>query len=163
MAKDSDFLTNLTDFLYPRHKYRGQFKPEYLVFNSNLQEFSLPREFNLLLEQAYGNLPLGNYTRWRKVRVPSRVAAGDLRDLDFPDAWVGGAGEGERQRRRVGGDVAHVDVNCWATLVIITVVDVAMALVLITTGISFEQMDIVCYKNTKQIKNSLNHAKMSRV
>jgi hypothetical protein len=33
MAKDSDFLANLTDFLYPHHRYYGQFKPEYLVFN----------------------------------------------------------------------------------------------------------------------------------
>jgi hypothetical protein len=28
------------DFLYPRSRYRGQVKPENLVFNANLQEFS---------------------------------------------------------------------------------------------------------------------------
>lgn len=28
------------DFLYPRSRYQGQFKPENLVFNANLQEFS---------------------------------------------------------------------------------------------------------------------------
>ncbi len=28
------------DFLFPRSRYRGQVKPENLVFNANLQEFS---------------------------------------------------------------------------------------------------------------------------
>ncbi|HLO87158.1 MAG TPA: hypothetical protein VK203_19430 [Nostocaceae cyanobacterium] len=40
MAHDSDFLADLSDFLYPHNQYYGQFKPEYLVFNANLQEFS---------------------------------------------------------------------------------------------------------------------------
>ena len=40
MKQESDFLSELCDFLYPRHPYYGQFKPEYLVFNANLQEFS---------------------------------------------------------------------------------------------------------------------------
>lgn len=29
-----------TDFLYPRSRYQGTVKPENLVFNANLQEFS---------------------------------------------------------------------------------------------------------------------------
>ncbi len=29
-----------SDFLYPRHRYRGQWTPENLAFNANLQEFS---------------------------------------------------------------------------------------------------------------------------
>jgi len=33
-------MTNLTDFLYSRSRYYGQVKPENLVFNANLQEFS---------------------------------------------------------------------------------------------------------------------------
>lgn len=33
-------MTNFTDFLYPRSRYYGQVKPENLVFNANLQEFS---------------------------------------------------------------------------------------------------------------------------
>ncbi|MCM0590196.1 MAG: DUF7219 family protein [Gloeotrichia echinulata DVL01] len=40
MKQESDFLSELCDFLYPRHPYYGHFKPEYLVFNANLQEFS---------------------------------------------------------------------------------------------------------------------------
>lgn len=27
-------------FIYPRRRYCGQFKPEYLVYNANLQEFA---------------------------------------------------------------------------------------------------------------------------
>jgi len=31
---------NTSDFLYPRARYRGQFTPERLAFNANLQEFA---------------------------------------------------------------------------------------------------------------------------
>jgi hypothetical protein len=31
---------NKTDFFFPRARYYGQVKPENLVFNANLQEFS---------------------------------------------------------------------------------------------------------------------------
>jgi sulfopyruvate decarboxylase TPP-binding subunit len=34
MSEDKD------DFLYPRSRYRGDFKPENVVFNANLQEFT---------------------------------------------------------------------------------------------------------------------------
>ncbi|MBD2253900.1 DUF7219 family protein [Nostoc parmelioides] len=40
MNPQSDVLLELCDFLYPRSPYYGQFKPEYLAFNANLQEFS---------------------------------------------------------------------------------------------------------------------------
>ena len=30
---------NRDEFLYPRSRYRGQMKPEHLVFNANLQDF----------------------------------------------------------------------------------------------------------------------------
>lgn len=40
MKHQSDILSELNDFLYPRSPYYGQFKPEYLVFNANLQDFS---------------------------------------------------------------------------------------------------------------------------
>ncbi|MCW5316864.1 hypothetical protein GTQ43_24510 [Nostoc sp. KVJ3] len=40
MNHKPDFLSELCDFLYPRSSYYGQLKPEYLVFNANLQEFS---------------------------------------------------------------------------------------------------------------------------
>ena len=40
MRQESDLLSEICDFLYPRSSYYGQFKPEYLVFNANLQEFA---------------------------------------------------------------------------------------------------------------------------
>jgi hypothetical protein len=33
-------VKQLSEFLFPRSRYYGQFKPENLVFNANLQEFS---------------------------------------------------------------------------------------------------------------------------
>lgn len=33
-------MKNSHDFLYPYSRYRGQVKPENLVFNANLQEFA---------------------------------------------------------------------------------------------------------------------------
>lgn len=33
-------MTNQHDFLYPRSRYRGNVKPENMVFNANLQEFA---------------------------------------------------------------------------------------------------------------------------
>ena len=40
MKTTSDFLTELSDFLYPRSQYYGESKTEYLQFNLQLQEFS---------------------------------------------------------------------------------------------------------------------------
>ncbi|MFH7029427.1 MAG: hypothetical protein ACHBN1_29560 [Heteroscytonema crispum UTEX LB 1556] len=43
MTEKFDFPSNqyqLYNFLYPRNNYYGEFKPEYLVFNANIQEFS---------------------------------------------------------------------------------------------------------------------------
>jgi hypothetical protein len=31
---------DINNFLYPLHRYRGQFTPEALLFNANLQEFA---------------------------------------------------------------------------------------------------------------------------
>jgi hypothetical protein len=33
-------MTNKDDFIYPRGRYYGQVRPENLLFNANLQEFS---------------------------------------------------------------------------------------------------------------------------
>lgn len=38
--KNSDSLNSLDRFLYPRYPYWGEFIPEHLVFNANLQEFA---------------------------------------------------------------------------------------------------------------------------
>lgn len=61
MKQESDLLSELCDFLYPRSPYNGNYKPEYLVFNANLQEFaqrvgyisSLQTNGKLSPEEAY--------------------------------------------------------------------------------------------------------------
>jgi hypothetical protein len=40
MKYQHDFLVELSDFLYPRTPYSGEYKSEYLQFNANLQDFS---------------------------------------------------------------------------------------------------------------------------
>ncbi|MBD2627137.1 DUF7219 family protein [Trichormus variabilis] len=76
MAKDSDFLANLTDFLYPRHRYHGQFKPEYLVFNSNLQEFSQRVNYICNLQTAGKLSPEDAYTQikmlWKQLKTAKK-------------------------------------------------------------------------------------------
>ena len=44
------------DFLYPRHSYHGEVKPENLVFNSNLQEFAQKINYICNLETG-GKVP----------------------------------------------------------------------------------------------------------
>ena len=42
MNQHANFLSEISDFLYPRSSYNGEYKDkvEYLVFNAHLQEFS---------------------------------------------------------------------------------------------------------------------------
>jgi hypothetical protein len=48
--------SRIDDFLYPRHSYHGQIKPENIVFNSNLQEFAQKTSYICNLETG-GKLP----------------------------------------------------------------------------------------------------------
>ncbi len=43
-------MADRTDFLYPRTRYYGQVKPENLVFNANLQEFTQKISYICALE-----------------------------------------------------------------------------------------------------------------
>jgi len=55
---------NRDEFLYPRSRYRGEFKPEHLVFNANLQDFvqrvsyisALQTGGKISAEQAYQDI-----------------------------------------------------------------------------------------------------------
>ncbi len=47
-----DYQVDKENFLYPRSRYRGQVKPENLVFNANLQEFAQRVSFITNLETA---------------------------------------------------------------------------------------------------------------
>jgi hypothetical protein len=45
-------MTNKSDFMYPHIPYRGQVKPENLIFNANLQEFAQKISFICNLETS---------------------------------------------------------------------------------------------------------------
>jgi hypothetical protein len=55
-----------SDFLYPRSRYRGQVKPENLVFNANLQEFAQRVSYICNLETNGKISPEESY---REIRV----------------------------------------------------------------------------------------------
>ncbi len=55
MSKASDF------FLYSNNRYNGEFTPEKLVFNSNLQEFTQKVSFICSLESAGKLTPEESY------------------------------------------------------------------------------------------------------
>jgi hypothetical protein len=40
MNQEVNLLSELYDFFYPQDQYYGQFNPEYLAFNANLQDFA---------------------------------------------------------------------------------------------------------------------------
>jgi len=48
---------NRNEFLYPRSRYRGEFKPEHLVFNANLQGFAQRVSYISAL-QTGGKIPV---------------------------------------------------------------------------------------------------------
>jgi hypothetical protein len=76
MAKDRDFLSTLHEFLYPINRYYGQFKPEYITFNANLQEFSQRVSYICNL-QTNGKLsPEDAYTQiqrlWKQLKLSKK-------------------------------------------------------------------------------------------
>jgi hypothetical protein len=54
--RNNDKERDKQDFLYPRSSYRGNVKPENLVFNANLQEFAQKVSYICNLETG-GKLP----------------------------------------------------------------------------------------------------------
>ncbi|MBD2359856.1 hypothetical protein [Anabaena sp. UHCC 0399] len=84
MSEQSDFLSNLSDFLYPRSCYYGQFKPEYLVFNANLQEFAqrvsyisnLQTNGKLSPQEAYHEIK----TLWKQLKAAKKQLESSLMD-----------------------------------------------------------------------------------
>ena len=55
------------DFMYPRSRYRGQFKPENLAFNANLQEFAQRVMLITNLETGGKISPEESYTEIRSL------------------------------------------------------------------------------------------------
>jgi hypothetical protein len=76
MKQESDFLSELCDFLYPRSSYYGQFKPEYLVFNANLQEFSQRVSYICNLQTAGKISPQEAYKQihilWKQLKLAKK-------------------------------------------------------------------------------------------
>lgn len=64
--------TNKEQFLYPRNSYRGEFTPERLVFNANLQEFAQRITVVCNLETAGKIAPEDAYqqikTLWKQLK-----------------------------------------------------------------------------------------------
>jgi isopropylmalate/homocitrate/citramalate synthase len=61
MSKESDF------FLYPNNRYNGNFTPEYLIFNSNLQEFTQKISYICSLETAGKLTPEESYQQIKRL------------------------------------------------------------------------------------------------
>ena len=50
---DASNSTNKNQFLYPRYPYKGEFTPENLLFNANLQEFAQKASYFCALETGW--------------------------------------------------------------------------------------------------------------
>jgi len=65
-------MTDRSDFLYPRSRYYGQVKPENLVFNANLQEFSQKVNYICNLETSGKISPKDAYEQiknlWKQLK-----------------------------------------------------------------------------------------------
>lgn len=67
---------NQSDFLYPKARYRGVVKPENLVFNANLQEFSQRVSYISCLESGGKLSPEESYQEikslWKQLKQSKR-------------------------------------------------------------------------------------------
>jgi len=72
MAEPNQADRSKDEFLYPRSRYQGEFKPEHLVFNSNLQEFAQRVAYVCALETGGKISPGQAYTEikqlWKQLK-----------------------------------------------------------------------------------------------
>lgn len=80
-------MADQQNFLYPRGRYRGQVKPENLVFNANLQEFSQRVSYICCLETGGKITPEESYQEirslWKQLKKSRKqlgIAAGSAPD-----------------------------------------------------------------------------------
>ncbi|GFE67552.1 hypothetical protein [Chroococcus sp. FPU101] len=79
------------NFFYPRSSYHGEFKPENLVFNANLQEFAQKVSYLCNLETA-GKIKPGEAYRqikdlWKQLKNSKKALGIDEKPLDSnPDS-----------------------------------------------------------------------------
>ena len=80
----SDKKTN--DFIYPRHPYHGKVKPENLIFNSNLQEFSQKISYVCNLETGGKLAPEQAYKKikslWKELKKSKKELGIGQSDYD---------------------------------------------------------------------------------
>ncbi len=67
---------NLNKFLYPHSSYRGQVKPENLLFNANLQEFAQKVSYIANLETSGKLSPEEAYSQikilWKRLKLSKK-------------------------------------------------------------------------------------------
>ena len=70
------------DFLYPYSKYRGEFKPENLVFNANLQEFAKKVSYICNLET---NGKITSLQAYKEIKVLWKLLKNSKKNLTIDD------------------------------------------------------------------------------
>ncbi|HAA29237.1 MAG TPA: hypothetical protein DCE56_17965 [Cyanobacteria bacterium UBA8553] len=82
---------NLHNFLYRRRRYRGQVKPEALVFNANLQDFAQRISYITDLETAGKISPQEAYYQinglWEQIRSSYCALGIENKDLVGSNDW----------------------------------------------------------------------------
>ncbi len=72
-------MADKSNFLYPRSSYHGNFTPEHLVFNANLQEFSQQVNYICNLETGGKLQPEDAYKRikvlWKQLKRSKKELA----------------------------------------------------------------------------------------
>ncbi len=86
-------MADAFNFLNPRGRYRGDFKPENLVFNANLQEFSQRVTYICCLETGGKLTPEESYREikslWKQLKKSRKelgIGKGGMRRDDESDA-----------------------------------------------------------------------------
>lgn len=72
------------EFLYPRSKYRGEFTPENLTFNDNLQEFAQQISLICGLESGGKIPPQEAYSKIKSLWKQLKVSKQELLDQPRP-------------------------------------------------------------------------------
>ncbi|MGL5941389.1 MAG: DUF7219 family protein [Waterburya sp.] len=74
---------NKDNFLYPRANYHGDFSPQNLAFNANLQEFAQQVAYICALETNGKMPPVEAYKRIKKLWRQLKTSKKQLLDIDM--------------------------------------------------------------------------------
>lgn len=78
-------MTERDDFLYPRSRYNGEFTPENLAFNANLQEFAQRVSYVCALETGGKIAPEEAYEQIRHLWKTLKKSKKSLEIGERPD------------------------------------------------------------------------------